>query len=126
MSEASFRKDIEKLKPGDHKEYTAEVRADVSASGRVEVFYVDVFCVGGKDEDRGRYKLQWSRHGTPELPELKREASLKARETFRNVAYLTSGFGYDARSSATGGMKDVDMVIKVVRELAALGVLIKI
>lgn len=124
MSEATFRVQIAALKEGDCKEFTAQVIPSVSASGRSEMFNVDVFRLPKKNP--AGYKLQWSRNGKPELPSLKPDIQSKAKEAFKNMAYLTSGYGYSAHNSHTEGMKDMDTLIKVIKELKGLGIIISI
>jgi len=126
MSEKSFREDISKLDYGESKEYVVQVISNVSASGRSEMFNVDVFRTGRRSPSAGTYKLQWTRGGKPELPKLNSEAGQKAKEKFRNMAYLTSGFGHGASSSYTRGIKDIEILVLVIKELKSLGIIIKI
>ena len=126
MSEKSFREDISKLDYGKSKEYVAQVISNVSVSGRSEMFNVDVFRTTRRSPSAGTYKLQWTRGGKPELPKLNPEAERKARGKFRNRAYLTSGFGHGESSSYTRGIKDIDTLVLVIKELRSLGIIIRI
>ena len=126
MSEKSFREDIAGLDYNEHKGYVAEVIPTASKSGSSEMFNVNVFRMGNRAANRGNYYLQWTRHERPELPKLKREVDLKGRSKFKNWAFLTSGFGTSANTATKNGMKNIDTLVLVIKELKNLGIIINI
>lgn len=122
MSEESFREEVEKLREKDHtQEYPAEVIHQVSASGTNERFSVYVFRTR-----KGYYKLQWVKGGHPELPKLTKKMEEKAKSEFKNIAYLTSGFGSHEEVLSDIGIKDIDELMLVIKELKSLGIIIEI
>ena len=57
---------------------------------------------------------------------LKNETHLAARVRFKNTAFLTSGPSTSQHNADTNGMKDVDVLVKFVKDLEQIGIFIKI
>lgn len=126
MSEASFREGVARLDPHDNKGFVAEVIFNATISGKNEMFDVRIHCLG--EDNFGKfYKLQWWKNGKSELPRLKDEVKQKAMKIFgHNPTFLTSGFGEHWRTNMGDGIKGIDNLMLVIKELKGLGIIIKI
>ena len=71
-----------------HLEFRAVLAAEVTQSGKIENFDVEIWKFFKKG-----LKLQWEQKGKPTAPQLREEVVLKLRgETRNSMTFLTSGY----------------------------------